>query len=79
MYRKELEAREVATLEETENAGTRALAKMVKEAEHGELATKNDKELNDNEKRELKFFSPYFLTAEEWQDENVDVTVQNIL
>ena len=66
MHRKELEAREVAKLEETENIGMRALVTMVKEAEHGELATKNDKELNDDEKRELKFFSPYFLTAEEW-------------
>ena len=49
--RKELEARNSATLEERNGAGTHALTKMVKESEYGELVNKNDKELSNDKIR----------------------------
>ena len=37
MHHKELESRDVASVEETDGFGIRTLVKMVKEADHGDL------------------------------------------
>ena len=42
------------------------------------LNKKNSDELNDEERRELKYFLPKYLTAEDWSDDRVDETLKNL-
>ena len=77
MFRKEFECRDISSIQETESVGFRVLEKMLKEAVHGDLLKKAS-ERSDDEKNELRCFSPSFLTAEEWQEDNVENTVANI-
>ena len=78
MCHKELESRDAASIEETEDVGIRALVKILKEAEYGDLTKKKDSELSDEENIELRFFSPSFLTADEWQEDNIDANVSSL-
>ena len=58
--------------------GVRSLLAKLKDDEHPVLNKKNSDELNDEEKRELKYFLPKYLTAEDWSDDRVDETLKNL-
>ena len=73
-----MDARSVMTMEESSGVGACKLIRMLKEDEHPDLTKKEENELADEEKRELRFFNPVHLTAEDWDDDNFDVTVANI-
>ena len=78
LHSRELEARKVASYEETNGVGIGLLIKMVKSHEHPDLIKKAPNELSEEENRELKHFSPACLTSEDWDDKNLDVTLKNI-
>ena len=50
-------------LEEIKDLGMHALVKLLKEDEHPELVKKNDNEMSDEKRRELRYFYSSFLTA----------------
>ena len=66
------------TMEESSRVGTRKLIRMLKEDKYPDLTKKEENELADEEKRELRFFNPVHLTAEAWDDDNFDATVTNV-
>ena len=78
LHSRELEARKVASYEETNGVGIRLLINMVKSHEHSDLIKKAPNELSEEEKRELKHFSPVCLTYEYWEDKNLDSTLMRL-
>ena len=68
----------LCSFKELEGTNARELAHMVKESEHPGLVEKNDNELSEKNKRELKRFVLVCLTEEDWDDKNADTTIRNI-
>ena len=72
LHQRELVKRSVASFDETEHIGTSKLIKMMREDEHPQLVLKKDDDLKEEEKRELRYFHPSFLNAEDWSDDVAD-------
>jgi len=51
---------------------------LIRENEHPELTERNDADLNDEERKELRYFKPAFLSAEEWDDDVIEETIANL-
>ena len=51
------------TMEESSGVGACKLIRMLKEDEHPDLTKKEENELADEEKRELRFFNPVLKTS----------------
>ena len=77
MYRRELEARKVASYEVTDGISIHLLI-IVKLHKHPNLIKKTQNELSKEEKHELRYFSPVFLTSEDWDDKNLDCTLMQL-
>ena len=65
LLRRELNARGVLLMKDSVGVGVRSLLAKLKDDEHPVLNKKNSDELNDEERRELKYFLLKYLTAED--------------
>ena len=74
----ELETRNVTLLEETAHIRIHNLMKIVHDNEYLELVLKKDRELEEEERRELKFFYPYYLSAVEWSKDIINTTLKDL-
>ena len=54
------------------------MIKMVKANEYLELIKKDTSRLNEEEKYELKHFSPHYLDIEAWDEKNIEISLRDI-
>ena len=60
LFQKELEARAIMSIKELAASSLQNLTKLLKELGHLELLLKNESEVSDVKKKELKFFAPIY-------------------
>lgn len=78
LIRQELVERKVATMNDIKDLGLRILMKKLKESEHPVLAFKLEKDLTDEEMIESRCFKPAFLSADGWDDDNIDEVAKSL-
>ena len=65
-------------INESEGIGIHLLVIIVRENEYYELMKKKESKMSNEEKRELKYFQPIFLTAKDWEESKVDEMTRNL-
>ena len=66
------------SIDKSEGIGIWNLIAFIKENKYPKLIKKKEGELSDEEKKELKYFGPYYLTADDWDESNIDATLWNL-
>jgi len=74
----ELDAKDVLLMKDSDSIGVCLLLSKLKESEHPLLSKKNESEMNDEEKRKVRYFYLKFLTTEDWSNDKIDETLKNL-